>query len=59
MSQDALLGESNVRSSNTVTKHIVDTGVMMNKKICELISRIGTEIQRSYPDYILNVIGQK
>jgi hypothetical protein len=40
-------------ASNTVTKHIVDTGVMMNKKICELISsRIGTIWKYKDADHI-------
>ena len=40
LSQDALLGVSRMAqlASNTATKHIVDTSIQFNKKICELIS---------------------
>jgi hypothetical protein len=40
LSQDALLGVSQMAklATNTATKHIVDTAVMINKKTCETIS---------------------
>ena len=66
LSQDALLGVNQMAelASNTATKHIVDTSVAINKKVCELIStRIGTVFKYKDADYIkqiyINVIGQQ